>query len=113
MDESVNAQLYLILCNPMDYSWSGFSVYGILQARILEWIAIAFSRRSSQPRNRTCVSYISCINKQILYHMSHQGSPMEILMGSFYKTLYHCFISYNVIKHYNIKHYKTLKSLKK
>ena len=40
-----------ILCNPMDYSPPGSSVYGILQARILEWVAISFSRGFSQPRD--------------------------------------------------------------
>ena len=43
----------------MDCSPPGFSVHGILQARILEWVAISFSRRSSQPRNRTWVSCIA------------------------------------------------------
>ena len=46
-------QSCLILCDPMDCSPPGSSVYGILQARILEWIAIPFSRGSSQPRNQT------------------------------------------------------------
>ena len=41
------------LCNPMDYSLPGSSVNGILQARILEWVAISFSRGSSQPGDRT------------------------------------------------------------
>ena len=52
------AQLCLTLCNPMDCSPPGFSVYGIVQARILEWIAIPFSRGTSQPRDRTLVSCI-------------------------------------------------------
>ena len=43
-------QLCLTLCNPMDCGPPGSSVYGILQARILEWVAISFSRGSSQPR---------------------------------------------------------------
>ena len=43
------------LCDSMDYSPSGFSVHEILQARILEWVATAFSRRSSWPRDRTQV----------------------------------------------------------
>ena len=47
------------LCNPTDCSLSGFSVYGIFQARVLEWIAISFSRGSPQPRNRTRVSHIA------------------------------------------------------
>ena len=40
-------QLYPTLCDPMDCSLSGFSVHGILQARILEWVAIPFPRESS------------------------------------------------------------------
>ena len=45
------AQLCLTLSNPMDSSPPGSSVHGILQARILEWAAISFSRGSSQPRD--------------------------------------------------------------
>ena len=52
-------QLCLILCDPMDCSPPGFSVHGILQAKILEWVAIIFSRESSRPRDRTLVSCIS------------------------------------------------------
>ena len=47
------------LCNPMDCSLPGSSVPGILQAGILEWVAISFSRRSSQPRDWTWISRIS------------------------------------------------------
>ena len=43
-------------CNPMDCSLPGSSFYGMFQARILEWVAISFSRGSSRPRNRTQVS---------------------------------------------------------
>ena len=53
------AQSCLTLCNPMDYSLPGFSVHGILQARILEWVAISFSRESSQPMDRTWVSWVA------------------------------------------------------
>ena len=45
----------------------GFSVDVILQARILEWVAISSSRGSSRPRDRTPVSWISCIGRRILY----------------------------------------------
>ena len=45
------AQSCPTLCDPMDYSLPGSSVHGIFQARILEWVAISFSRESSQPRN--------------------------------------------------------------
>ena len=53
------AQLCPTLCNPVDCSPPGSSVHGILQARILEWVAISFSRGSSQPRDRTQVSRIA------------------------------------------------------
>ena len=56
------------LYNPMDCSPAGFSVHGILQARILMWVAMPSSRESSQPRDQTCTSYVSCIGRQILYH---------------------------------------------
>ena len=50
------AQSCLTLCDPMDCSLPGSSIRGILQARILEWVTISFSRGSSQPRDRTQVS---------------------------------------------------------
>ena len=56
------------LCSPMDYSLSGYLVHGIFQARILEQVAIAYSRRSSQPKDGTCVSCTSCMGRQIPYH---------------------------------------------
>ena len=58
----------------MDCNWSGFSVCGILQARILEWVVIPFSRGlfSTQGLN---LDFLHC--GQIVYHLSHQGSPSE------------------------------------
>ena len=56
------------LCNPMDWSPPGSSVHGIFLGRILEWVAISSSRGSSWPRDPTCVSGVSCIDRQILYH---------------------------------------------
>ena len=60
-----------ILCNPLDCSLPGSSGHGILQARILEWVAILFSRGifSAQGLN---LGLHHC--RQILYHLSHQGS---------------------------------------
>ena len=55
------------LCDPMDYSLPGSSVYGILQARILEWVAVPFSRGSSDPGIKF-VSLMSPMGKQVLYH---------------------------------------------
>ena len=51
------AQSCLTLCDPMDCILPGSSVHGVLQARILEWVAISFSRGSFQPRDWTHVSY--------------------------------------------------------
>ena len=65
----------LPLCNSMDCSLPGSSVHRIFQARILEWVAISFSRGSSQLRNQTRVSCISSIGRQILYHWHHLGRP--------------------------------------
>ena len=56
--ESEVTQSCLTLCDPMDCSLAGFSVHGTFQARILEWVAISFSRGSSRPRDRTWVSRI-------------------------------------------------------
>ena len=57
----INAKSFqscLILCNPIDCSPPSSSVHGILQARILKWAATPSSRRSSQPRDRTHISYV-------------------------------------------------------
>ena len=58
-------QLCPMLCNPMDYSLPGSSVHGVLQARILGWVAIFSSRGSSWPWARTQIC-ISCIGRQNL-----------------------------------------------
>ena len=71
MSESEVAQSCPTLCDPMDYSLPGSSVHGIFQAIVLEWVAISFSRGSSQPRDRT---WVSCIVGRRFYHLSHQGS---------------------------------------
>ena len=56
------------LYDPMDCSPPGSSVHGILQPRILEWVAMPSSRGSFQSRDWTCVSYVSCIGKWVFYH---------------------------------------------
>ena len=60
-------QSCLTLCDYMNHSLPDSSVYGSLQARILEWVVIPFSRGSSWPRDQTLVSYVSCIGRQVLY----------------------------------------------
>ena len=66
------AQLCSTLCDPMDCSLPDSSVHGILQARILEWVAILFSKGLSltQGSNLGFLHY-----RLALYHLSHQGSP--------------------------------------
>ena len=63
------------LCNPMDCSPPGSPVHGILQARILEWVAISFLRGSFWPRDQTHVSYVYCAGRRVPYHWHHLGSP--------------------------------------
>ena len=67
------AQSCPALCSPMDCSPPGSSLHAILQARILEHVAIPFSRGSSRPRDDW--TGVSCTGKWILYHLSHRGSP--------------------------------------
>ena len=62
---------------PMDCSPPGSFAHGIFQTRILEWLAISSSRGSSQPRDQTCVSWVSCIGRQILYHWATQEPNLE------------------------------------
>ena len=59
LTQSYEGSCSVRLCNPMDRSLPGSSVHGIFQARVLEWGAISFSRRSSQPRDRTQVFHIA------------------------------------------------------
>ena len=56
--ESEVTQLCPTLCDPMDCSLPGSSLHGIFQARVVEWVAISFSRGSSWPRDQTQVSCI-------------------------------------------------------
>ena len=67
-----------LFCDPMDCSPPGSSVHGISQARILEWVAISFSRGSFRPRNGT---HVSCIGRWVLYHLSHLGKSILPLLG--------------------------------
>ena len=93
------AQSCPTLCYPMDSSPPGSSIHGDSPARILEWVAVPSCRASSQPRDRTQVSHIAW---QILYCLSHQGSPrvlewvtLSLLQGNFQsqesnRCLLHC-----------------------
>jgi len=73
-------QSCLNLWYPMDYSPPSSSVYGILQARILEWVSMPSSRGPFQPRGQTYVSYVCCVGKQVLYQQCHQWTPNDIML---------------------------------
>ena len=77
-------------CNPMDCSPPGSSVHGIFQARILEWVAVSSSRGSSLNKDRTQVSCVSFIGRQILHHYAtftttpilHEQQNKEVKLNS-------------------------------
>ena len=75
------------LCDPVDYSPPGFSVYGIVQASILEWVAISFSRGSSQPRDQTLVICISCTGREILYHCTFWEATLYLFLMELQKEI--------------------------
>ena len=69
------AQLCLALCDPTDCNPQGSSVHEIFHARILKWVAISSPKRSSQPRDQTCNSRVSCCRQADSLPLSHQGIP--------------------------------------
>ena len=73
----VHAQSCLAFFNPMDHSPPGSTVHGIFQARILEWVVISCSKGSSQPRDWTCISGVSCIGRRVFFFFFfyHQVIP--------------------------------------
>ena len=76
---TVHAQSCLTLCDPMDCSPPGSYVYGISQARILEGVAISYSRGSSQTRDQTNISWNSCTARQIFFFFSPHWATWEAL----------------------------------
>ena len=69
----VHAQSCPILCDSLDCSLTGSSVHGIFQARILNWVAISYSRGSSWSRDRI---HVPCIGRRILYHHASWENPL-------------------------------------
>ena len=78
------AQLCPTLCDPVDCSLPGASVHGILQARILEWVAMIFSKGIflNQGSNPGLLHF-----RQTLYHLSHQGSLVQPLWKTVWRFL--------------------------
>ena len=72
-------QFCLTMCNPMDYSPLGSSVYGIFRTRILEWVAISYSRGSCRPRDWTHISCISCVGRWVIYHWGATWEAPKIM----------------------------------
>ena len=85
------------LCNPMNHCPPDFSVHGILQARILEWVAISSSRGSSWPRDRIHISYVSCLSRQVFFcffvfflflPLGPPGKPILLYTNWFYLYIF-------------------------
>ena len=72
--------IHVHIYDPMDCSPRGSSVHGILQARILEWVFMPSSRGSSWPRDRTNISYVSCIvgTGCVLYHWASEEATAPV-----------------------------------
>ena len=77
------------LCDHMDCSPPGSSVHGIFQARILEWVAISFSKGSSQPRDRARIFCDSCIGRPILYHCCTWAKSPSLGLFSLLLSIWH------------------------
>ena len=86
---------HVSLWDPMDYSPPGSFVHRIFQARILEWAAISYFRRSSQPKDWTSICCVSCTGMQILYHCVTWEALLKCIVNSLVGTwfpMYVCFI---------------------
>ena len=79
-------QLCPTLFDLMDYSLPGSSVHGIFRARILESVAITYSRGCSQLRDQIAVSCISCIRRRVLYHCAPPEAQVLIYVQLTYST---------------------------
>jgi len=78
----------LALCNPMDYSPPGFSFHGILQARLLVWVAIPFSMGSSRPRGQ---AWVSCITGRFSTTWATREAPWSTHVCVLVTQSYLCF----------------------
>ena len=76
-------QSCLTLCDPMDCIPPGSNVPGIVQASILEWVAISSPREPPLPRDHTCISCVLCTGRRILYHCA----TWEVLLTISYLVL--------------------------
>ena len=79
------AQSGLTLCEPMDYRPEGSSAHGIIQARILEWVTIFYSRGSSQPKDQTHISSVSCFGRLLTTSTTREAPYSSV--AKFYQSL--------------------------
>ena len=86
-------QLCLIPCDAMDYSLSGSSVHGVIQVRILDWVAMSFSRGSSWPRHQTHISMSPALAGGFLI----TSISWEALSSQSRDDLYHLLWNYGVL----------------
>ena len=89
-----------VLCDPMDCSPPGSSAHGIFQARILQWVAISFSRGSSWIRDQT---HVSCIGRWILYHWATREALIWLLM---FWAFYFFQLYWGILDKYNCTYLK-------
>jgi len=75
------------LCDPMDCGPPGSSVRGVFLARIVKWVAISYSRGSSQPRDQACVSCISCIADEFLLLSTILNTALKNILCSAYSSI--------------------------
>ena len=103
----VAMQSYLTLCNPKNGSSSGSSVNGILQARILEWVAIPFSRGSSQSSDRI---QVSCIVGRFFANWATREAQAKykITIKSYLPVTAHCVKLYTYISQLQLIQYKDI-----
>ena len=90
------AQSCPAVCDPMDCSLPGSSIHGIFQARVVEWVAMPFSRGASHPSDRWNLGLLH--HRQTLYHLSYRGRPIvlqnatDFLLSVFQIAFYFAFI---------------------
>ena len=101
--ESEVSQSCPTLCNPMDCTLPGSSVRGIFQAIVLEWIAISFSRGSSQTRDWTLVSHI--VDRRFTVWATREYLHNELLSNCFYNFSHPAYGTVIVSKFWDLSHF--------
>ena len=92
--ESEVAQLCLTLCDPVDCSPPGYSIHRVFQARVLDWVAISFSRGSFRPRGWTQVSHIAgrCFTIWAI-----REAPLYILIAYEVNIIFHFLVDFTFL----------------